>query len=73
MEEYKDLEFENVINVCKDRKKYVYFFDNWFLEFEDFGEKILGFSKFVLYKFIVKDIDIWVKEVNIFIGYNKGW
>lgn len=72
MEEYKDLEHENAINVCKDRKKYAHFFDNWSPEFEDFGEKIPGPSKPVSHKLTVKDIDKRAKEVNTLIGYNKG-
>lgn len=72
MEEYKDLEPENAINVCKNREKYAQFFDNWSPEFEDFGETIPGPSKPVSHKLTMKDIDTRAKEVNTLIGYKKG-
>lgn len=72
MEEYKDLEPENAINVCKNREKYAQFFDNWSPEFEDFGENFLGPSKPVSHKLTMKDIDTRAKEVNTLIGYKKG-
>lgn len=71
LEEYKDLEPGNAINVCKNREKYVHFFDNWSPDFEDFGEKIPGPSKPVSHKLTMKDIDTRAKEVYTLIGYNK--
>lgn len=71
MEEYKDLEPENAINVCKNREKYAHFFDNWSPDFEDFGEQIPGPSKPVSHKLTMKDIDTRAKEVYIRTGYNK--